>query len=135
MNSDRKESCRCCRADVGGETRCTAEASGLWSVKSVKGRPSSKDLKCFTVAKAARSSRSKDEYFSSAVLSFLEKNASGAHAPGTRCWSQVAVDRAALAALKAIVIRSVHTKSAGFPRSPSVSGRKMAAAAGTKRRK
>ncbi len=41
VNSETNARCRCCLADQGGDTRVMAATRGRWSVKMVKGRPSS----------------------------------------------------------------------------------------------
>jgi hypothetical protein len=72
VNSAMKESCRCWRVDHGGVVRNMDVTSGLWSVIRQNCRPSSKNLKCLTVLKAASSSMSKVEYLEPAPDNFLE---------------------------------------------------------------
>jgi hypothetical protein len=67
-----KESCCCWPADHGGVVRNRDVTSGLWLVSRRKCHPSSKNLKCLTVLKAASSSLSKVEYLVPAPDSFLE---------------------------------------------------------------
>jgi hypothetical protein len=109
-------------------------------------------------ANTASSSRSKVEYFDSAVESFLLKKASGLHDPADSCWStppmwvseasvasditapgrgcvrEVAAARAVLAALKAAAALSDHTSVFGLPLSRSVNGWSVPAIPGRKRR-
>jgi hypothetical protein len=59
--SEMKARWRCWQPEVGGETLCRANIRGLWSVHSWKGRPSSRERKCFIPDTAARSSRAKVE--------------------------------------------------------------------------
>jgi hypothetical protein len=57
-NSAINDKCRCCRLDQGSERRLRAPTSGLWSVKTVKERPSSIKRKCLMAATTAESSLS-----------------------------------------------------------------------------
>jgi hypothetical protein len=72
VNSAMKESCRYWRADHGDVVRNRDVTSGLWSVNRRNCRPSSKNLKCLTVLKAASSSLSKVEYLVPTPDNFLE---------------------------------------------------------------
>jgi hypothetical protein len=72
VNSTMKESCRYWRADHGDVVRNRDVTSGLWSVNRRNCRPSSKNLKCLTVLKAASSSLSKVEYLVPTPDNFLE---------------------------------------------------------------
>jgi hypothetical protein len=72
VNSDTKARCRCCRADCSGVTRVMEGTRGLWSVRSVNCRPSSRNRKCRMVRNAVRSSLSNVEYLTSVEGSFFE---------------------------------------------------------------
>ncbi len=72
VNSAMKESCHCQRADHGDVVRNRDVTSGLWSVNRRNCHPSSKNLKCLTVLKAASSSLSKVECLVPAPNNFLE---------------------------------------------------------------
>ena len=76
VNSVMKESWRVCRGERSARLD-RAPQSGLWSVKTVKRRPSRTWRKCLMARKTASNSRSKVLYFCSAELSFLEKKDNG----------------------------------------------------------
>jgi hypothetical protein len=63
-----KDSCHCWQADQGGVVRKRDVTNGLRSVSRRKRRPSSRNLKCLTALKAASSSLSKVDIWSSKIL-------------------------------------------------------------------
>ena len=77
VNSEMKERWRVWHGDLSA-LLLRAPYNGLWFVHTAKGRPLSMWRKCLIARKTPNNFQSKAEYFISAAVSFLEKNAMGA---------------------------------------------------------